>query len=385
MTDTILSEVKGFGCPYEDFDEDFFSKILREYAISLLTLIVERYPQVVTCDPDAALSLLTHPQISNSSPYCCPEIAHNVTALKSLDPVSAARGIGQVLLNLSCSGIPGSWAIRSEQACRLHWGHFLLPQARAIEVQSNGRTAIVKASNSNTSQTFTLENLGGAQWSNEQLETIPTVATRDSSILLVTDSLLKEFDLPQPDFPVLKEITSAQFENVSACLNLLHENFPACGAWIERVLRYLCLVHSPPTAMHSGSFEGYFGFVLMTDRHDPIKLAEMLIHECSHQYLSILTRFTELTDDDGRLYYSPFVKKERPAHRILWAYHAFANVEFFYRACIRQGISVSHSRNSIEQLRPELDVVEQALVSDINFTAFGRGVMDSLLSYRSRI
>jgi HEXXH motif-containing protein len=197
--------------------------------------------------------------------------------------------------------------------------------------------------------------------------------------------VLKQFDLPQPDFPVLNEIGKPQLDSVNECLNLLREHFPACSVWIERVLRYLCLVHSPLTAMHSGSFEGYFGFAFMTDRPDPVKSAEMMIHECSHQYISILTRFTALTADDGRLYYSPFVRKERPAERILLAYHAFANVESFYKDCIRAGISVSHSKGQIEQLRPDLDFVERALVSDINFTAYGRRVMDSLLINRGKV
>lgn len=386
MTDSILTEeAKGFGCPYEDFDEDFFSEILREYAVSLLTMTIERYPYVLTCEPSAALSLMTYPQTASSSPFWCPELAHNLTALKSSNPLAAARAIGQILLNVSASGVPGHWGIKLEQACRLHWDKFLLPQTETIEVHSNGRLAVVDLREGNSSQEMSFALDGATQLSNDKAEVIPYVSAGDSSILLLTDITLKELDLPQPDFPVLQEITQAQVDNVNACLNLLREHFPACSLWIERVLKYLCLVHSPATAMHSGSFESYFGFVFMTDRPDPVKSAEMLIHECSHQYLSILTRFTELTDDDGRLYYSPFVKKERPAERILLAYHAFANVESFYKDCIRAGIRVSYSKGAIEQLRPELDFVERALVSDVNFTSFGRRIMDSLLMNRTKV
>ncbi len=387
MTDSIPSLVKGFGSPYEDFDENFFSQILREYAVSLLTMTIERYPHVLTCDPSVALSLLTYPLGTNALPFWCPELAHNFTALKSSsDPAKAARGIGQILLNLSSSGVPGDWGIRMDQPSRLHWRHYLLPPAETIEVQSDGRNVSVRLDGAGKSLALSFQTGEAAtQSSNYDVEVIPHISDRDVSLLFLTDALVKEFDLPQPDFPVLNEIGLPQFQNVTACLDLLREHFPACSVWVERVLRYLCLVHSPPHAMHSGSFEGFFGMVFMTDRHHPVKSAEMLIHECSHQYFAILTRYTELTDDDGRLYYSPFVKKERPADRILLAYHAFANVEIFYKKCIRAGISVSYSQSAIEQLRPDLDFVEQALVSDINFTAFGRPVMDSLLTNRAKI
>jgi hypothetical protein len=381
----LAEEAKGFGCPYEDFNEDFFSQILREYAISLVTMTVAHYPHVITSGSSSALSLLTQPQ-TNAAAFWCPELAHNLAALKSENSIAAERGIGQILLNLSCSGVPGLWGITLEQPSWFHWDKFLLPEAQTLAVESNGRTALVKLGNGNGSRVIRFEAVEGTrEWSNDETEVIPHINTGDSSILLITDAVLKQFDLPQPDFPVLKEIGKAQLDSVNECLNLLRQRFPACSVWIERVLRYLCLVQSPLNAMHSGSFEGYFGFVFMTDRPDPVKSAEMMIHECSHQYISILTRFTALTADDGRLYYSPFVRKDRPADRILLAYHAFANVESFYKDCIRAGIRVSHSKGQIEQLRPDLDFVERALVSDINFTAYGRRVMDSLLANRGKV
>ncbi|MET0646168.1 MAG: HEXXH motif-containing putative peptide modification protein [Pyrinomonadaceae bacterium] len=385
MADSVPSEVRGFGCLYEEFDEDFFSQVVREYAVSLLTMAVERYPQMLRPDATSALSLLTSPHAAEYSPFWCPELAQCLAALRSPDPPKAARGVGQILLNLSCSGAPGDWAIYLGQPSRLRWGHFLLPEAEAVEVQSDGRHALLKARTGGDTRALSLRAAGApGLWHGPDAETIPRLAARDSSILLLTGRLLEQLDLPRPEFPPLDEITPSQMENVSSCLSFLREHFPPCSLWIERVLRYLCLVRSPPDCMHSGSFEGHFGFTFMTDRHDPVKLAEMLIHECSHQYFSLLTRFAALTDDDGRLYYSPFVRKERPAERILLAYHAFANVELFYRACVRAGVSVSRSKDAIEQLRPDLDLVERALVSDVSFTPFGRCVMDSLLVNRSR-
>jgi HEXXH motif-containing protein len=384
MSDSILSEVRGFGCLYEDFNEEFFSQIIREYAVSLLTLTVEHYPGILLSGSSSAPSLPACPAGAGNSPFWGPELACCLTALRVPNPSKAARGVGQMLLNLSCGGAPGDWAIDLRQPLRLRWEHFLLPEAEVIEVQSDGRHALLKTRAGGDTRTLALQaaDVPGL-WHSPGAETIPRLHVGGSSILLLTGTLLEQLDLPRPEFPPLDEITPSQVENVSSCLTFLREHFPPCSLWVERVLRYLCLVRSPPNCMHSGSFEGHFGFAFMTDRHDPVKLAEMLIHECSHQYFSLLTRFAALTNDDGRLYYSPFVRKERPAERILLAYHAFANVELFYRACVRAGVSVARSKDAIEQLRPDLDFVERALVSDVSFTPFGRCVLDSLLVNRS--
>jgi hypothetical protein len=394
MADNISTVVKGFGCLCEDFDEDFFSQIVREYAVSLLSMSIERYPQALTTDPADALSMLAHPLAADYSPFWCPELAHSLAALKSDDPAKAARGIGQILLNLSCSGVPGSWGISLEKPSRFNWDQYLTPQAQAVEVQSDGTTAQITArSDDDNRRTLTLHAADHAadhiadatpRWHCPDGETIPHLPMRKFPLLLLTKGLLEQFELPPCESPALDEIESVHVESVSSCLSFLRENFPSYCSWVERVLRYLCLVQSPPGTMHSGSFEGHFGFAFVTARNDPVKMAEMLIHECSHQYFSLLTRFEALTDDDdGRLYYSPFVRRERPADRIMLAYHAFANVEIFYRACVRAGISVSRCQSAIEQLRPDLEIVERSLVQDIRFTPVGRCVMDSLLAHRS--
>ena len=385
MADRFSSAIRGFGCLYEDFDEEFFSHIVREYAVSLLSMIIERHHRRLMNEGDSILAMLEYPLTSDHSPFLSPHLAHCLNALKSGNTAEAAGGLIQILLNLSCSGVPGNWKIELDEPRRFHWDYYLLPKARSIAVRSDGREALVTLSHPDGEKTFTFtasDEIRG--WRNSESETIPYIVTRRASVLLLTGAHLEQFDLLRPKFPALDEITPSHKENVVSCLTFLWERLPACSSWIERVLRYLCLVQESPGTMHSGSFEGYFGFLFMSDLPDPIKMAEMLIHECSHQYFAILLRFTELTDEDGRLYYSPFVKKDRPADRILLAYHAFTNVELFYKECIRLGISVPHCEKAIAQLRPDLDYVERALVSDIRFTPAGRCVIDSLLSRRTQ-
>jgi len=385
MTDNVSSGVRGLSSPREDLDEDFFSRLTYEYAVSLLSLSIERYPRLLTRGPSSALSMLTSPAAFDGAPLWCPELARCLDSLKSDAANGAARGVGQALLNLSSGGVPGAWAMQLERPSTFHWDRFLLPAADAVEVRSDGREAEVTVRAAGAEQPVTLRRAGGARagWHGPTLETLAHLPTSGAPVLLLAGPHLRLFELPTPDSSVPDEIAPAHVESIASCLTLLRERFPRYSLWVERVLRYLCPVESPQNSMQSGSFEGYFGFAFVTARPDPLKVAEMLIHECSHQYFALLTRLSALTDDDGRLYYSPFVRRERPADRLLLAYHAFANVESFYRDCARAGVSVRRCEDAIEQLRPDLDCVERTLVSDVRFTPEGRCVMDTLLTNRS--
>jgi HEXXH motif-containing protein len=61
-----------------------------------------------------------------------------------------------------------------------------------------------------------------------------------------------------------------------------------------------------------------------------MEIAEMLVDKCTHQYLYVLQRVGTLDDgSDDRLCCSP-IRMKRSLSKILIAYHALANVRFFY-------------------------------------------------------
>lgn len=76
----------------------------------------------------------------------------------------------------------------------------------------------------------------------------------------------------------------------------------------------------------------------MSIRNGPVPLAEMLVHETTHQYYYLLTRMGPVDDgSDAELYFSPAKQRGRPIHYILIAYHAFANVLLFSQRCLANG------------------------------------------------
>ena len=106
----------------------------------------------------------------------------------------------------------------------------------------------------------------------------------------------------------------------------------------------------------------------------------MLVHECSHQYYHLLTRLGPVDDgSDTTLAYSPVKNTGRPISMILLAYHAFANVELFYRHCQAAGLEdEGYCANNQEGLKPQLEQLEQALSATDALTELGQALWEPL-------
>src|SRR4030095_1007542 len=90
-----------------------------------------------------------------------------------------------------------------------------------------------------------------------------------------------------------------------------------------------------------------------------LSIGETLVHEASHQMANIRKRLGPLDDgSDDRGYFSPVKQTERPVDAILIAYHAFANVVLFYRACLASGVEdVAHCCRNEERHVRELGIL----------------------------
>jgi HEXXH motif-containing protein len=118
---------------------------------------------------------------------------------------------------------------------------------------------------------------------------------------------------------------------------------------------------------------------------NPLALAEMLIHEATHQYYHLLTRVAPVHDgSDDNLYYSPVKRRGRPLPFILLAYHAFGNVLLFTRACIQAGVPdpQQYLRKNEAELVPQLQQLEEGLRQTRALTPAGlalwRGLADRI-------
>ena len=93
-----------------------------------------------------------------------------------------------------------------------------------------------------------------------------------------------------------------------------------------------------------------------------VAIAEILVHEASHQYYFLSARYGSLLNGPDRPYFSPIKETKRPLSMILLAYHAFANVMLFYRLCRRNGLGDNdYCRANEAQLAPQLAVLQDTL------------------------
>jgi HEXXH motif-containing protein len=173
---------------------------------------------------------------------------------------------------------------------------------------------------------------------------------------------------------------TAMTRALHGAVRLLARHAPIFLPWVGRVLRGVVPVAAKPSMIHSGGDQDHPGVVYLSFGCPPAALAEMLVHEGTHQYYHLLTCLGPLEDgSDSTLYYSPIKRTGRQIGMILLAYHAFANVLLFYRLCRRNGFEHDgYIRHNEDALVPQLDQLEAALRTTRALTPLGRALWEPL-------
>jgi len=161
---------------------------------------------------------------------------------------------------------------------------------------------------------------------------------------------------------------------------LLEEHLPQYFDWVVRIIRRVAVAHFERNVLYSGSHEHQYGTIHISDNFRVLSLAEMLIHEASHQYFELLNKLGPAVDPGHtELYYSPVKKCDRPLHKILLAYHAFANVMLFYRGVAECGLADSQSAKFQNVLNDELRQLERPLLKNDAILPLGRALVEPLI------
>lgn len=204
------------------------------------------------------------------------------------------------------------------------------------------------------------------------IEAMPQLQIGDHQVVFASESCLDGHDRSELPFAVSKRgegLLSAWSEAYS----MIAAASPDYMNWVTRAIRSIIPLQAPSGSMVSGSQGHRPGEVYMTDALDPIKLAEMLVHEASHQYFQIASFLGPVQDgSDAELYYSPVVEKSRPVEKILLAYHAFANVILFLRSCQDRGIGDSNFlKSNLSRLSEEVSILQKPLETSRGLTEIG--------------
>lgn len=378
----VEATYRGFACPQEGLHEEFFTLLANQINGQLARLFIERHGAQLRLRGHGLVEVLDRwiAGAAVAGIVADPAFGEVFRAVQSADPGDVAPPAAAIALQLGCAGLPGRWNVALGGAVRLRWGDWLLPPADHIDVSCDGATAHIRTRLAQTEREARLA-WTHAGWQGQGAERLPRFGVPDRSITLLPRSalMLAEFD----------DLTAAAVETIEPGMvaifqeaaELLRAHAPIYVDWVRRAVRHVFLIRPKQKDLESGSIEHYFGFIGVSAYPRPAAVAELLVHEASHQYFNLLCRLDPFDDGtDSTLYYSPAVRRERPLSRIGVAYHAFANILLFYRLCLESGIADGgYCAHHYAKLVPDVEQLEQPLRGNPALTAAGRALCQPLI------
>jgi HEXXH motif-containing protein len=239
----------------------------------------------------------------------------------------------------------------------------VIPAANSIAIESGGGRVRIAAAD------FDLEfALEGGAWicTNHELWRLPSQALPG---VIVTggnclDPEMVFFSDPAAD-PAEFEVAA---QNIDAGAELIRIHAPAYYSWCADVLRQVHVVGRTATRTLSRSAPCRPGRVVATSPMDEVAQAEMLVHECTHQYYYMLGLITGLArpEAQGRSFYSPLIGRKRSIERCLMAYHALANMVALHHTLIADGINSGTPVKRLETLVPICAETRSILIENKN-------------------
>ncbi|WP_395853503.1 aKG-HExxH-type peptide beta-hydroxylase [Cystobacter fuscus] len=287
-------------------------------------------------------------------------------------------------LKLQAEGfVEGEWSLSLGGEHRLRWGTWLLPPADGLSVRARTNEVCLELRLGGTTRRVEGRRSEG-KWVLDGAEALATIDDPRLSVAFLPASVLIGPEYDSIRSLVATEVPDAFRKAWSEALDLLAQHAPRFSAWVKRFIRHIIPLREDGT-LRSNSYPDLPGQLQMSLSTNPAAIAEMLIHESCHQHFFLANRFGPVHDGtDDTLYWSPVQQRGRHLRYILFAYHAFANVVLYYRACRAAGIEPRDGFYEREepQLLPQLEELEKPLRESPALTALGRNLFEPL---RSRI
>lgn len=284
-------------------------------------------------------------------------------------------------------GFQGSWQATLPSPARMAFGCWLLPPTSALDVDVADDAALIKTSVNGSRTALRFERVNSHWHPAQALERLAEVPLIGRNALILRQNLLLDEAYHPIRDEVLEESPKGEhLEALAGAARLLRRAVPAYAEWVDRVVRYIIPLADSPGAIRSGSYAARPGVIFLSMDTRPAAIGEMLVHESSHQYFYLISRFGSVVEgSEERLYYSPIKGTERPLQYILLGYHAFANVLLYSRELIRQGADEDgYCESTLEPLTSQVSEMEKTLASCDGLTAIGRALWEPLAEQLGR-
>jgi hypothetical protein len=295
--------------------------------------------------------------------------------LFSLDPLSVAVLLS---LHLNSMGIRSDWIARFPKPIRMRWSNIILPKAVSIHVENQKNKSDVTLDDGRSERKIVLSAAQSARYlKTKGCRWFPSVRIGAKRLCIFLPDEPNNFGFEtRSESPMLQTAT----KSVEQAFDLLETHAKPYFKWVTQVIREVVALRCSRGILRSNSSEDWPGKIQLSLPRRPVEVAEMLVHEASHQYFNIAQRFEAVSDgDDRKLYYSPVKGTDRPIDKILLAFHAFANVGLFYKSCIATGLDdKNYCKKNLERHLPELNELAEHLRSCNSLTNVGRALWEPL-------
>jgi HEXXH motif-containing protein len=349
-------------------------QIICEYGRALLSLFLERHAAKLTQSCPGIVDLLEawcNSEISFDSAWDA-SLGGIRTALVSESPdpvVCAIRFAGHLCSN----GVPAAWGARFTQPMRIKWGNLLFPRSLEVRVSGAHDSFAVELVDA-TRQLLRLNLRRTPQgWRSAHTQQLPNCVLDSHEIRLVAEDSLDCTDLPQTNGAPSHLLSEEILGICRQTADLMRHYTPGYLRWVDKVLRHVIAMRGADDRLRSCSDGDFPGTIGISFPGRCISIAEMLVHEASHQYFHIAKKLGAVHDgSDKCTYHSPVKGQDRPIEAILLAFHAFANVFLFYRLCIEAGLEDNgYCEINAARHLPELKIMLAHLQSSHALTEVG--------------
>lgn len=201
----------------------------------------------------------------------------------------------------------------------------LLASGGAVELSCDGaRFGFVRTEN-----VWHLERGGPPLWSVQPLSEL------GGKYVISTDAENRDEAFPWP-VQHRSAASDAVLASDAACVaeawRVLVNLSPRYAPWVHRVLSGVLFTTQYGDRSQSSSSSTYLGLAAMSRLDDPVAIAEVLVHECSHQYLHLINSVAPIVSaGDAEMGYSPVKRLVRPMFNVLVGAHAVGNMILFHR------------------------------------------------------
>jgi HEXXH motif-containing protein len=284
--------------------------------------------------------------------------------------------------------VTGNCFAKMTKPFRFCWGDTLLPYMDEFQLNVEKSELRLEARlKGRRSFLLTRDNISGVKIKSA-LEPQKQLHSLFGITLLSADSILDDI-IVEDEFHTIFSypiITSTHVNQFSEALAVL-ERIPNYHSWVKRIIRGIVVCETNRSRTRSSSWSEAPGMVLVSLSKRPYLLAEMLVHEASHQYYNLISRLGDTVDkSDTELYFSPAVERPRHLNKILLGYHAFANFFLFYHYYREfSGQYYKEVKSLCAHLEEKLSGFEQALLAAKSLTPVGEALFWPLYNKTKQI